>query len=87
MIHEQLAVDPEAQAVIGVGVEGIGLAEFGFDAARPARGKIAAYRWIGRAEAPAEIELRIVANEFGLAEFLVVEVFGFEPAGGGFFGF
>ncbi|OQC23116.1 MAG: hypothetical protein BWX68_02930 [Verrucomicrobia bacterium ADurb.Bin063] len=80
LINQQLAVNPEPRAVIGLGVKSIGLAVAGLHLSGPAHGVGGVGdRGIGRAGAPIKVNGRIGSRQLRIGEIQVVKILALEP--------
>jgi len=82
--EDELAVDPEAHAIIGFGVEGVAFGFGGFDFAGPARGESSGGdegRW--RFVVPVEVDGGVGAGDGLAGEVHVVEISSLQAVGGG----
>ena len=79
-VDEQLIIDPEAEAVVRIGIESVAPGKNWHDLADPPDREVI---WINsrirRAEAPVEVDCGIVAAEDGVREIGVIKIGSYQP--------
>ena len=75
IVDDQLAIDPEADAVVGVRVEGVGLGEPRLEVAGPANGKgIRLDPRVRRPRTPGEIDRIIKPGKLSIAQVFIIKI-------------